>query len=458
MITLTAGEIALLVGGELLCDRDLLVSKAPVFDSRLATPGCFFLALKGENADGHEFAADAYRNGAMFSLTSERIDGPCIVVKDVLEALSILAAFVRKRLDKLVVIGITGSQGKTSTKDLLTHMLGAVGPTVAPAGSFNNDLGLPITLLQCDDRTRFCILEMGARHLGDIARLCEIAKPNIGVVLTVGTAHIGEFGSREVIAQTKGELIASLDKDGIAILGTYDEFTPKMASLHQGQVILFGEKADIQVRAADVEMREGRPHFDLVTPAGRDAVGMRAVGAHQVANALAVAAVGTALALPLELIASSLSTAEISSKWRMELHESADLLIINDAYNANPESMSAAMRALVLFAQERGGSSWAFVGKMNELGQTQGPQSAAIGALAVELGIDHLVEINAPEYGEPVGAMVIHQRPTIESALDLVDYFAPGDVVLVKASRSQGFEVLAESLERAWKEKTGADS
>ena len=458
MITLTAGEIALLVGGELLCDRDLLISKAPVFDSRLATPGCFFLALKGENADGHEFAADAYRNGAMFSLTSQRIDGPCIVVKDVLEALSILAAFVRKRLDKLVVIGITGSQGKTSTKDLLTHMLGAVGPTVAPAGSFNNDLGLPITLLECDDRTRFCILEMGARHMGDIARLCEIAKPNIGVVLTVGTAHIGEFGSREVIAQTKGELIASLDKDGIAILGTYDEFTPKMASLHQGQVILFGEKADIQVRAADVEMREGRPHFDLVTPAGRDAVGMRAVGAHQVANALAVAAVGTALALPLELIASSLSTAEISSKWRMELHESADLLIINDAYNANPESMSAAMRALVLFAQERGGSAWAFVGKMNELGQTQAPQSAAIGALAVELGIDHLVEINAPEYGEPVGAMVIHQRPTIESALDLVQYFAPGDVVLVKASRSQGFEVLAESLERAWKEKSGVDS
>lgn len=458
MITLTAGEIALLVGGEVFCDKDLLVSKAPVFDSRLATPGCFFLALKGENADGHEFAADAYRNGSMFSLTSERIDGPCIVVTDVLEALSILAAFVRKRLDKLIVIGITGSQGKTSTKDLLTHMLGAVGPTVAPAGSFNNDLGLPITLLQCDDRTRFCILEMGARHMGDIARLCEIAKPNIGVVLTVGTAHIGEFGSQEVIAKTKSELIQSLDKDGIAILGTYDEFTPKMASLHQGQVIFFGEKADIQVRAADVEMREGRPHFDLVTPAGRDAVGMRAVGAHQVSNALAVAAVGTALSLPLELIASSLSTGEISSKWRMELHESADLLIINDAYNANPESMGAALRALALFAQERGGSAWAFVGKMNELGQTQAPQSAAIGALAVELGIDHLVEIDAPEYGEPVSAMVVHQRLTIESALDLVDYFAPGDVVLVKASRSQGFEVLAESLERAWKEKSGVDS
>jgi len=458
MITLTAGEIALLVGGELFCDKDLLISKAPTFDSRLATPGSFFLALKGENTDGHEFAADAYRNGAMFSLTSHRIDGPCIVVGDVIEALSILAAFVRKRLDKLTVIGITGSQGKTSTKDLLTHMLGAVGPTVAPAGSFNNDLGLPITLLQCDDRTRFCILEMGARHMGDIARLCEIAQPNIGVVLTVGTAHIGEFGSQEAIAATKGELIESLGKDGIAILGTYDEFTPKMSARHQGQVILFGEKTDVQVRAADVEMREGRPHFDLVTPAGRDAVGMRAVGAHQVSNALAVAAVGTALSLPLELIASSLSTAEISSKWRMELHESADLLIINDAYNANPESMSAALRALALFAQERGGSAWAFVGKMNELGQTQASQSAAIGALAVELGIDHLVEINAPEYGAPGGAMVIHQRLTIESAIDLVDYFTPGDVVLVKASRSQGFEVLAESLERAWVEKSGAGS
>ena len=142
MITLTAGEIALLVGAELHCDKDLLISKAPVFDSRLATPGCFFLAFKGENVDGHEFAADAYRNGSMFALTTHRIDGPCIVVPDVLDALTILATFVRKRLDKLTVIAITGSQGKTSTKDLLAHMLGAVGPTVAPAGSFNNNLGL----------------------------------------------------------------------------------------------------------------------------------------------------------------------------------------------------------------------------------------------------------------------------------------------------------------------------
>ncbi len=456
MITLTAGEIALLVGGQIYCDKDLLVSKAPVFDSRLATPGSFFLALKGEKADGHEFAADAYRNGSMFALTSHRIDGPCIVVGDVVEALSIIATFVRKRLDKLTVIGITGSQGKTSTKDLLAHMLGAVGPTVAPGGSFNNDLGLPVTLLECDDRTRFCILEMGARHQGDIARLCSIAAPNIGVVLTVGTAHIGEFGSQAAIAQTKGELIQSLAPDGIAILGSYDEFTPAMINLHKGKTIIFGEKSDVEVRATDVEMREGRPHFDLVTPAGRDAVGMRLIGAHQISNALAVAAVGTALSLPLELIASSLSTAEISSKWRMEMHECEDLLIINDSYNANPASMAAALRTLVLFAQERGGAAWAFVGKMHELGESQAEQSAKIGTLALELGIDHLVVVNAPEYGSPEGSMSVHHRPTIDSALDLLEHFAPGDVVLVKASRSEQFQVLASELERLWLEKVGA--
>ncbi|CAB4672587.1 unannotated protein [freshwater metagenome] len=457
MITLTAGEIALLVGGELHCDKDLLISKAPVFDSRLATPGTFFLALQGEQHDGHDFAADAYRQGSMFSLTTHVIDGPCIVVKDVIYALSILAAFVRKRLTNLTVIGITGSQGKTSTKDLLAHMLRTVGPTVSPAGSFNNDLGLPITLLECDDRTQFCILEMGARHKGDIARLCEIAKPNIGVVLTVGSAHLGEFGSSAAIAQTKGELIQSLDPSGVAILGTYDEFTPLMATLHTGRTLMFGEQAHLDVRAADVEIREGRPHFDVVTTAGRDAVGMRLVGAHHIANALAVAAVGTALNLPLELIASSLSTAETSSKWRMELRELENLLIINDSYNANPVSMAAAMRSLALFAQERGGQSWAFIGKMHELGESGPSLSAAIGTLAQEIGIDHLVVVNAPEYGNGAGELAVHHVLTIEEAGKYFEYLAEGDVALVKASRSEGFEKIADSLELYWKEKNGVN-
>jgi UDP-N-acetylmuramoyl-tripeptide--D-alanyl-D-alanine ligase len=456
MITLTAGEIALLLGAEIYCDKDLLVSKAPVFDSRKATPGCIFLALKGESADGHDYAADAYRAGAVFSLTTRRIDGPCIVVEDVIEALSILAAFVRKRLTGLTVIGITGSQGKTSTKDLLSHMLSSVAPTIAPAGSFNNDLGLPITLLECDVDTKYCILEMGARHRGDIARLCSIAQPNIAVVLTVGSAHLGEFGSVEAIAQTKSELVQTLQPDGIAILGSYDAYTPAMASLHTGRVINFG--TGCEVRAAEIEIREGRPHFDLVTPAGRDAVGMRLVGEHHIANALAAAAVGTALDLPIEVISSALSTAENTSKWRMEIHDLFGLLLINDAYNANPESMTAALRSLVLFAQERGGQSWAFLGKMHELGESSDARHAAIGTLAQEIGIDHLVAIAAPEYGASQGAMITHHYASIDECITMTEHFSAGDVVLVKASRSEGFEVLAQKLESMWLDKSGVES
>jgi UDP-N-acetylmuramoyl-tripeptide--D-alanyl-D-alanine ligase len=420
------------------------------------TPGCIFLALKGDTVDGHDFVADAYRAGAVFSLTTHRIDGPCIVVSDVLQALSALAAFVRKRLTGLTVVGITGSQGKTTTKDLLAHMLSVAGPTVAPAGSFNNDLGVPITVLQCDERTKFCILEMGARHKGDIARLCEIAQPDIAVVLVVGTAHLGEFGSVQAIAETKSELVQSLGHDGIAILGSYDQYTPAMASLHAGRTIVFGTGQE--VRATDIEIREGCPHFDLVTPAGRDAVGMRVVGEHQIANALAVAAVGTALELPIELIASSLSTAENASKWRMELHDACGLLIINDSYNANPESMAAAMRSLVLFVQERGGESWAFVGKMHELGESSTAAHQAIGTLAQEIGIDHLVAIGAPEYGDQNGQMLIHHYASIDECLSMTDYFSAGDVVLVKASRSEGFEVLAQKLESLWLIKSGVES
>ncbi len=457
MITLTAGEIALLVGGELHCDRDLLVSKAPVFDSRLVTPDTFFLALQGAHHDGHDFVADAYRLGSVFSLTTRVIDGPCIVVKDVIEALAILASFIRKRLSTLTVIAITGSQGKTSTKDLLSHMLGAVGPTVAPTESFNNDLGLPITLLACDERTRFCIVEMGARQKGDIARLCTIAQPNIGVVLVVGTAHIGEFGSQRAIAETKGELIESLGENGVAILGTYDEFTPAMAALHKGITLTFGEKNSVDVRAADIEIREGRPHFDVVTKAGRDAVGMRLVGGHQVSNALAAAAVGTALALPIELIASSLSTAEITSKWRMELCEVDEVLIINDSYNANPASMAAALRSLSLFAQERGGQSWAFIGKMHELGESGAMASSDIGTLASEIGVDHCVVVNAPEYGSGVGPMQFHHVATIADAAAYVEHFSPGDVVLVKASRAQRFELLADEINARWSSRGGVE-
>ncbi len=448
MINLRASEIAKIVGGELVGD-DVAVTSAPVFDSKAAKPGSIFLALKGEKVDGHSYIESAFANGAVLAFVTVASANRCIVVPDVMSALNLLAAHVREVLKDLTVIALTGSQGKTTTKDLLQHILESVGKTVAPVGNFNNELGTPITLLQCDENTKFCILEMGARHVGDIATLCKMAKPNIGMVLRVGTAHIGEFGSAEAVATAKSEMISSLEDSAIAILGQYDDFTKEMSSLHNGKLLTFGETTSADVRATDIEIREGRPHFDLVTPAGRAAVGLRIVGIHQVANALAAAAVASALGASIDLIAGALSTAEVNSKWRMQIHEFNGFVLINDAYNSSPESAEAALRTLVLFAQERGGQSWAFLGKMHELGASSRERHAAIGTLALELGIDHLVGISSPEYAEAVGAnsaMTVHLFESKEDSLSLVDQMRSGDVILVKASRAEAFEFLAEEI------------
>ncbi len=455
MIALTLEQIATIVGGKTYGDATALITSAPVFDSRLAAKGSLFLALVGENSDGHNFIDDAKAHGATGFMTTKEVKGDGVLVSDVLLAVRALAAYVRKQLPELIVIGITGSSGKTTTKDLLASVLSSRANTVATKASFNNELGAPITLLECNSDTKYCILEMGARHMGDIAALCEMARPNVGVVLRVGTAHLGEFGSVEKIAQTKGELIQTLEADAIAVLGTYDPHTKAMKSLHAGRVIYFGEGAQDDVRAADIEMREARPHFDLVTPAGRDAVGMRLIGAHQISNALAAAAVCTALEIPIEVIASGLSTADLASKWRMQISETEDLLIINDSYNANPESMKAAMDSMALFAQERGGASWAFLGQMHELGAQSNELHASVAAHAHALGIDHLVTIGTRAFAAGIPAQsstTLHYCENIPQALTLVSHLAPGDVVLVKASRSEHFETLSQGIEDSWKE------
>jgi UDP-N-acetylmuramoyl-tripeptide--D-alanyl-D-alanine ligase len=448
VIALHASEIAKIVGGKLVGD-DVLVTAAPVINSAQAVPGAIFLAIKGANVDGHDFVGDAHKHGAVLTFASKAVEGPHIVVADVVAAVGKLAKHVRKELSNLMVIGITGSQGKTTTKELLASVLANVAKTVAPTGNFNNELGMPISLLQCTEETRYCIVEMGARHEGDIAKLADIAVPNIGVVLKVGTAHVGEFGSVEAIARTKSEMISSLKPGAIAILGNYDQFTPRMAQLHQGKSVLFGEDAECQIRATDIEFREGRAHFELVTPAGRTAVGLRIVGLHQVANALAVAAIATELGISLDQIAVGLSTAESAAKWRMEIIELPNLLLINDAYNASPEAMVAALKTLALFAQERGGESWAFLGKMGELGESSPSDHAAIGTLASELGIDHLVCVAAPEYASSIEGGVlttVHICSNKEAAKLLASNINQGDVVLVKASRSEKLEELAEFI------------
>jgi UDP-N-acetylmuramoyl-tripeptide--D-alanyl-D-alanine ligase len=243
-------------------------------------------------------------------------------------------------------------------------------------------------------------------------------------------------------------------------------FTPAMATLHDGPTVTFGETTSADIRATDIDIREGRPHFELVTPAGRASVGLRLVGIHQVANALAAAAIATNLNISIDVIAGALSTAELNSKWRMEIHELAGLVLINDSYNASPESTEAALRTLVLFAQERGGQSWAFLGKMHELGASTGELHARLGTLASELGIDHLVCISAAEYvkdlnGVSTGATssTVHLFDSKESAAELVSQMAEGDVVLVKASRAEKFEDLAEMITERWniRENGGED-
>ena len=455
MIEMKASKVAEIVGGE-LHGSDVMINKAPVFNSKDATSGSIFLALHGENRDGHDFVSDAFANGVEIALVSKPVEQRHILVPDVLKALGALAKYVRDSLTDIKVIAITGSQGKTTTKDLLKEILSGKGATVAPRGNFNNELGAPLTLLECDSQTKFCIVEMGARHIGDISALCEIARPDIGVVLRVGSAHIGEFGSAKAVAQAKSEMISSLTSTAIAVLGNFDSYTPAMATLHKGRTIIFGEKSSDQVRAADIEMREGCPHFDLVTPDGRASVGLRLVGIHQSANALAAAAIGFALGFSVDYIAGALSTATLHSKWRMQVTEFDSRVLINDAYNASPESMEAALRTLILFAQERGGQAWAFLGKMQELGESSTAEHARIGTLAQEIGVDHLVCIASPEYvsaisGAPANTSVgmsVHICADVDEAEKVAMGISAGDVILVKASRSEHLEDLAHAIEK----------
>ncbi|MFZ9470845.1 MAG: UDP-N-acetylmuramoyl-tripeptide--D-alanyl-D-alanine ligase [Candidatus Nanopelagicaceae bacterium] len=450
MIDLSVADIAEIVGGKSFGDSGAIVTAEPFFDSRSAIQGGIFLALEGQQVDGHNFVEEALAKGGVTAFTTRQVGSNCIVVADVLEAISKLGAEVRRRLPQMKVIGITGSQGKTTTKDIARHVLSIAGETIAPSQSFNNDLGVPLTLLRASAKTRFCVLEMGARHEGDIARLVQMAKPDIGVVLVVGTAHIGEFGSREAIARTKSEIVSNLSKDAIAILGTYDEFTPKMASQTPATVMYFGEKTSCDVRATDIDIREGRAHFDLVSKAGREPVALRLIGRHQVPNALAAAAIATALQMPIDKIASGLSTAEIASKWRMEISDIGSLLLINDSYNANPESMRAALETLRYFAQERGGRAWAFIGKMHELGENSQRDHQSITAFADQMGIDHVVAVNTPEYGNTSGAQLLVQHvSSFDEALAISKEITPGDVILVKGSRAEGLEKLSDALKNA---------
>ncbi|MBC7290113.1 MAG: UDP-N-acetylmuramoyl-tripeptide--D-alanyl-D-alanine ligase [Actinotalea sp.] len=481
MIRLTAQEMADLLGGRVVGDGDAAVTGDVVVDSRLAAPGALFVALPGENVDGHDYAHRAVAAGATVVLAAREVpddDGAAlpsvVVVPDVVEALGALARAVLGRLRRtgeLKVVAVTGSVGKTTTKDLLAQVLSASGPTVWPEKSFNNEIGLPLTVLRADARTRFLVLEMGASGMGHIRYLTDIAAPDVAAVLVVGSAHLGEFGGVEAIQQAKSEIVTGLVPGGTAVLNADDPRVRAMAPLASGPVVLFGEGDRAAVRATDVQVDgEGRARFRLVVgedlpgaadgasgPAEAD-VQLRLVGEHHVTNALAAAACCLALGVPVGEVAERLGQAEALSPHRMQVVERPDgVTVIDDSYNANPDSVRAALKALAVRARA-GRRSIAVLGEMLELGDEHVEAHDAVGRLAVRLDIHRLVVVGEGARAMHTGALQegswgeeSRLVPDVDAAYAwLQDQMRPGDVVLVKSSHGSGLWRLGDLL-------TGAD-
>lgn len=464
MQQVTAAELATLVGAQVLGDDSALIGPEVVIDSRAATGGCLFVALPGARVDGHDFAASALVAGAGGVLVDRDLSLPTaqLVVTDPAAALARLArGLVASRLAQgLTSIGITGSSGKTSTKDLLAQILAEAGPTVSPIGSANNEIGVPLTATRVDASTRFLVSELGARGQGHISWLCDIVTPSVGAVLNVGSAHVGEFGSVAAIAAAKAELVTALPADGWAVLNAEDRLVAAMRASTEARIAAFStqsepEFGELRVWAEQVSCdQRQRPGFILRAGglvAGTEQVRLRVSGRHQVANALAAAAVALSQGISVSRVASALGRAEIASRWRMELADApSGLLVVNDAYNANPDSMAAALRA-VAGMRRRGGKLLAVLGDMLELGTQAAAAHRKIGELAAELGFDQLFVLgqfaadlkSGAERGGVAAAVLASQ----EAAVAAINASAqPQDVVLVKASRGLALEAVAQSL------------
>jgi UDP-N-acetylmuramoyl-tripeptide--D-alanyl-D-alanine ligase len=455
VIALSLGRVAEIVSGRLGggADPELIVPGPVEFDSHAVRPGGLFLALPGERVDGHDFAPAAVTAGAVAALVTRPVDAPHILVGDGLAALAALAAASVRALPDLTVVGVTGSAGKTSTKDLLAVLLAHLGPTLAPRESFNNELGHPYTVLQAGADTRYLVLELSARGLGHIAALARVAPPRVGAVLNVGSAHLGEFGTRAAIAQAKGELVEALpaaDAGGVAVLNADDPAVLAMAARTAARVVTFGTgRADVGAAQLSVD-DAGHARFRLHTAAGDRPVRLGLVGAHHVGNALAAAAIALELGAGLDVVAADLTEARPRSRSRMAVSVRADgLTVIDDAYNANPESMRAALGTLA--GMGRGRRTWAVLGHMAELGETSEVEHETIGRLAVRLGIGRLLVVGAAARAIADGAAreggtagAVDWVGDQATALALLRSQLRGDdVVLFKASHSVGLDRLA---------------
>lgn len=471
MIAFTAAEIAEITNGRLDADPGI-TPLSVVTDSRDSTPGSLYVAKPGEHADGHDYVAAAFTAGATLALVERPVsapDGtpyPSVLVPDAVLAMGALAAEAVRRIraararegSELTVVGITGSAGKTTTKDLLAGILATQGNTVAPQGSYNGEIGVPLTVFRAGTETRYLVIEMGATGIGHIQYLAEMVKPDIGVVLAVGTAHAGEFGGVENIARAKGELVEALAPTGTAVVNLDDERVAAMRARTSASVLGFSAegRGDAAVQALNADTNAaGHPEFDLQLPGAETGlhVSSRLIGAHHIGNLLAAAAAAWAAGVSGQDIASSLSFQTAASRWRMERTERPDgVTIINDAYNANPESTRAALRTLADLG--RGRRTWAVLGAMLELGEDSIREHTAVGTQVVRLNISRLLVVGREARALYVSAVQEGSwgdeclfAETVEEAHELLDAeLQPGDLVLFKSSNSVGLRHLGDRI------------
>jgi UDP-N-acetylmuramoyl-tripeptide--D-alanyl-D-alanine ligase len=457
-VNLTVAEIVEATGGELVAGSAHAVASSFVIDSRVLEPGGCFVALRAER-DGHEFVADAFLRGATVALVSQAVEAPAggsvVRVADPLAALADLARAARESaLATAEIVGVTGSAGKTATKDLTAAALRPARRVHASPGSFNNEAGLPLTLLTADPATEVVVAEMGARFAGNIAELCAIARPTVGVITHVGLAHAGHLGGREGIARVKGELLDALPASGFAVLNADDEHSRPLVGRTAARVLRAGSSREADVRVLDITLDEElRPSFRLESPWGEAKVALGVRGLHQVSNAALAATVALALGVPLDDAAEGLGRATTAA-WRMELTRSPDgVTVLNDAYNSSPTSAAAALRALVALPVP--GRHVAVLGEMRELGDHAEAEHATLGRIATELGIDTVVAVGAVSGAIRSGAIgsgasaptrVVEVADAGAALGALETLVGPGDAVLVKASRAVGLERVAEVL------------
>jgi UDP-N-acetylmuramoyl-tripeptide--D-alanyl-D-alanine ligase len=459
--TRSLAEIAKVVGGTIIpSDARSLLAKGAAVDSREVAAGDLFFALVGERSDGHAHVRDALLQGGVGAVVGDgrlagEIPGPLVMVRDPARALLALAAEERSGLSARVV-GITGSTGKTCAKDFTAAVLGRTMDVVASKASFNNEVGLPLTILRADERTEALVLEMGSRGPGHIRLLCDVARPHVGAVTNVGVAHMELFGSASVLHDAKAELPESLPEapEGTAVLNADDAVVRSYEARTRARVLMFGTGPGAEIRAERivVSRESGRAAFDLVAAGGVARVTLTAPGEHLVSDALAAAAIGVVLGVPLPEIADGLATATLSGG-RMEVFRTSDgVRVVNDAYNANPASMAAGLRAAKWMAGS--GRAFAVLGEMAELGPIAAQEHERIGELLARLGIDGLIAVGPEARLIAVGAEREGVEPerivacdTAEEAIAAVREMAgPGDLVLVKASRVVRLERVAEAL------------